>query len=482
MAQRPLKMRMCLQAELTLPVSCFWTVQPQHLHAVLYVPRNPYSTPLLAKVSAKDVVADAKATSKKDPCRVLKAVSQIRPADADTPLYKILWENGLTLGVNIRFTQISNFKDYPYIKPREILELLCEKGWFSKVAGLPPEGIQEGLALFWQWFEKLHPKHQIFQQNLDFGHVLLFYLHGDGGRGFKKDPIEIWSMFPALGAGTNKRPIFLEGKGSKRSLDGLEDMGINLCGNSGGTRFLFTVLGSSSAKKDKGAFDALMHLWGSELRSLLKDGFCANGSTWKVAILGFTGDAPFIKKVGKHNRSFLNVRKTGASTDQKGCCWLCLAGRESQHETFPFEHLGFWEPAWIATQGSANRVPWHGDGGPLLQYMLYDADDPASFYRPDLFHVYHAGVGKDFLAGAFIYAIKVCFGLGGVKRDLQALNAALATYLKGQKQYLHCGAALTEDLLGYCGTREYPEGKWSKKLGYIYVDRFLGKLLATTFV
>ena len=30
----------------------------------------------------------------------------------------------------------------------------------------------------------------------------LFYLYGDGGRGFKKGPIEILAMFPALGSGS----------------------------------------------------------------------------------------------------------------------------------------------------------------------------------------------------------------------------------------------------------------------------------------
>ena len=103
----------------------------------------------------------------------------------------------------------------------------------------------------------------------------------------------------------------------------------------------------------------------------------------------------------------------------------------------------------------SNPLPWPSDGGLIQQYMLLDGDDPASFFRPDLFHVYHAGVGKDFLGSSLIYCMKALFGLGGVKRDLQALNEELAVFFRVTKIRLHLGSTSTEDNLGYTGTRDY---------------------------
>ena len=61
------------------------------------------------------------------------------------------------------------------------------------------------LTQFWANFKAIFPQHPIFDQYVEMHRVIPYYLHGDGGRGYKKDPIEILSMFPALGCGTRKR-------------------------------------------------------------------------------------------------------------------------------------------------------------------------------------------------------------------------------------------------------------------------------------
>ena len=48
-------------------------------------------------------------------------------------------------------------------------------------------------------------------------------------------------------------------------------------------------------------FDDLIEIWSHELKELYDNGFQANGHTWHVIILGFTGDAPFVKKIAKTN-------------------------------------------------------------------------------------------------------------------------------------------------------------------------------------
>ncbi|CAE7326209.1 unnamed protein product [Symbiodinium sp. KB8] len=125
--------------------------------------------------------------------------------------------------------------------------------------------------------------------------------------------------------------------------------------------------------------------------------------------------------------------------------------------------------------GSNNTKPWEKEGGPILEYLMLGQDGPA-FFRPDFFHVYHSGVGKDFLGSSFVYAMKKLFNCGSVDKDLFALNEYLRRFLKGSKLYLHCGS-LSVDTLGYSGTRDYPEGHWSKNADTAVLMRFLVTLL-----
>ncbi|CAE7565453.1 unnamed protein product [Symbiodinium sp. CCMP2592] len=430
-------------------------------------------------VPAKDLVLDARCAASKDPCKVLAQISKVQVSSADAPLFEIFLKNGMCLPIEFSWAKAGMSYRYPFLKPKGLLEALSDHGYFHRVLGVPVDLASEALDLFWQKFKGLYPQHDLFHnsENLQFGKLIPYYLHGDGGRGFKKDPIEILSMFPALGSGSRKRPVSLS---SKRPAESEIELGINLLGNSGATRFLFSVLGSLVAKKDGTVFDDLMELWSQELKSLFDDGFEAEGSTWRVVILGFTGDSPFVKKVAKTMRSFHNVRKNATSRNlQKGCCWLCHAGFESPETgvCIPFEHLGLTQPAWLQTCRVNNPLPWNGSGGAIVRHMLLDrADTPAAFFRADFFHVYHAGVGLDFSASALIYMMKTLYGLGSVAKDLEALNADLKRWMTRTKNRLHCGR-LTEDLLGYSGTREYPEGKWSKNMDTAVIMKFIVYLL-----
>ncbi|CAE7362808.1 hypothetical protein AK812_SmicGene15369 [Symbiodinium microadriaticum] len=434
------------------------------------------------KVPAKDLVTDARASAKRDPCEILRKISKIDVSSADAPLYALLRKHGLALPLDFCWTRAGNIDKYPFFSPKAQLEVLSRQGHFHRVLGVPVHLAHEALGLFWKKFRAVHPEHSIFDnsRNLDFEKLIPYYLHGDGGRGFKKDPIEILSMLPALGSGSNKMRYDLS---SKRPLQSELELGINLQGNSGANRFLFSVVSSLVAKSDPQIFDDLMETWSESLQALLNHGFQAEGSTWRVVILGFTGDSPFVKKVAKTTRSFHNVRKRFFSlTPQKGCCWLCHAGFESPEEGIfiPFEHLGFTEPEWVKTTRLANPLPWDGNGAAILQHMLLDkADTPASCFRADFFHIWHAGVGQDFTASSLIYAMKVLFGRGGVHRDLSALNEALKNWIRSSGKRLRCGH-LTEDLLGYNGTREYPEGKWSKNMDTAIIMKFLTHFLQRT--
>ena len=113
-------------------------------------------------------------------------------------------------------------------------------------------------------FPKKKPDHDVFRApHVDFTHLVPYYLHGDGGRTYKKDSILICSMFPALGEGTSSNPVDLypvpgqpqKMKGRKRkhahgdSTGQDFEAGINLLGNTLASRFLFAPLKVEFHKK-----------------------------------------------------------------------------------------------------------------------------------------------------------------------------------------------------------------------------------------
>ncbi|CAE7383534.1 unnamed protein product [Symbiodinium sp. CCMP2456] len=429
-------------------------------------------------VPAKDLVIDAQTAWKRDPCEVLAKIAKVPISNADAPLFAILRKHGLAWPVDFSYAKAGKEAKYPFLSPRAMLETLSAEGYFHRVVGLPVHLASEGLDFFWKKFRGLYPRHSVFENNsIDFTRLIPYYLHGDGGRGYKKESVEILSMFPALGSGSRRKAVDLS---SKRARENEIELGINLTGSSGATRFLFTVVTNLVAKTDDKLFDDIMEVWSEQLKAILDDGFEVGGSTWRIIILGFTGDSPYVKKVAKTTRSFHNVRKRHTSKNvQKGCCWLCNAGYDSPEDGifYPFEHLGFTEPAWLQTCRLNNPVPWDGNGGRLLQHMLLDKDDtPAAFYKADFFHVWHAGVGQDYCSSSMVYCMKVLFGRGSVAKDVSVLNEALKNWLPSSKQKLHC-AKITEDLLGYNGTREYPEGKWSKNMDTAVFTNFIVYLL-----
>ena len=282
-------------------------------------------------------------------------------------------------------------------------------------------------------------------------------------------------MFPALGEGTSSNPVDLYPvpgqpqtmKGRKRkhahgdSTGQDFEAGINLLGNTLASRFLFAALKVEFYKKNRKRFETLMDTWGKWMQQMFEEGFSYNGETWRILVLGLSGDAPFLREAGFHNRSFSNVSKSAsATTVLKGVCWLCDAGRTGGPN---FEDPDILNAAWVSTTGINNPLPWDDEPGPLLQHLLANQNDLASFYLPDIFHIYHFGVGKDFVASSLIYLIKTAFKKNNMAVSMDAFNARLqAHFLQHKSDRCHFGKTMTFDLLGYSSSKDYPTGHWSK--------------------
>ena len=439
-----------------------------------------------AKVCAKYLVEQARAATKKDSCAVLRRIAEARLDDADAPVFRALVDAGLALNCPIDRVQCTESYSYPCLPPKQLLESVATRGFLHNILGVPAEKAAEVFKDFWCNFKHLHPSHEIFypevSQNISFEHLIPFYCHGDGGRGFKKGSIMILSMYPCMGRGTAMCPAsqhapsaslsLSQGRGRKRAREeptAFTTTGVNLLGHSLSTRFLFTAMSSEQYKHNNAVFVGLVDKWGEQLSSLFDHGFQHEGTTWRVAVLGLTGDAPFLREAGLHNRSFSNMKKVQQSQKElPGICWLCAAGKD---DGAPFEEVGLVHARWIQTTGAANHLPWDTPG-PLLKHLAVDHTDLASFYRPDLFHILHAGVYKDFSASSLIYFLKSLLKQRSIDASLNLLNAELGVFLQTHKTERIHFRKLTLDLLGYTSSKDYPSGHWSKNMDSATMMKF----------
>ena len=424
-----------------------------------------------------DCIEEAKAASRKDDCETLKRIARGHAQDADNPLFNALAACGLAMDFKRVELQLDQSFSYPCFPPKEMLETIASSGFFNKILGVPIAYSDGALPRFWHTYRKIFPNHEIFHQQppVDFSHLLPYYLHGDGGRTYKKDSIMILSMFSAFGEGTARSPVNLEpvpGKGPKRPFradDGSFRPGVNLKGNPFTNRYLFTAMKTEFYKKSRHRFTALLDAWGKYLEKLFHEGFTFNGEVWRVAILGLTGDAPFLREAGNHVRSFSNVRKSARSTALlKGVCYLCAAGRTNGP---PFEDIRLTAAEWTKTCGPNNLLPWD-EPSPLLHYLPVNDTDVAGFFKPDLFHVFHAGLGKDYAASCLVYLCKSIYKQRRIDTSLQLLNADFRQFLQDTKEKCNF-RQFSFEMLGYESSRSYPKGHWSKNMDTATVCKFV---------
>eukprot|EP00438_Fugacium_kawagutii_P004985 Skav215282 [mRNA] locus=scaffold2522:114524:116110:+ [translate_table: standard] len=380
---------------------------------------------------------------------------------------------------------------YPVLLPKDVLLSVGQKH-IHRLIGAPLERASETLANFWTIYRQSCPGHEIFELGFseeDFASIIPFYIHGDGGRTYKKESILICSMYAALGRGTQKSqvpdmqpPSSSQPHRRKRARDEAVNevaMGVNLLGHSLGNRFMFIAIHNKFIKNDKSVFYDLMNLWADELASLLHDGFKHKNRIFRVCVLGLTGDAPFLRDAGLMTRSFSNIKKAANSvTVLPGVCHLCTAGKTNGPH---YEDLDILSADWLATTGEHNRLPWD-EPSPLLAHLPAEPRNLANFFKLDLFHVWYAGLGKDFCASCLVFLLRSVMRQSNKVESMVFLNQELQRYQRetGQES-VHFGK-FSWDLLDYEGPRSYPMGKWSKGMDTGKVTKFIEFLVLECLV
>ena len=166
----------------------------------------------------------------------------------------------------------------------------------------------------------------------------------------------------------------------------------------------------------------------------LERGFEFQKERWHCAVIGVKGDFPFLAKSGRFERHWLRAQRSADSKKEpEGVCWLCQAGKGGLYPWEDFNMCAGWARA-------GNLDPWAERPG-LLRLLHVEAA-PAEFWRPDIWHCYHGGAGKIFIASVLAEIVIHLFdGNRVVRCDL--LGEELRKWSKlGENEMPHSGVFL----------------------------------------
>lgn len=327
----------------------------------------------------------------------MKKLARVKLSRSEAGAHTVFKQFGQSVDVKICKTNLVNKPGFPYVSFTNWLRYLVEYDQLEHIVGVQKlDDMQPLLRTFWDRFQKLHPEHIIAtRDDPEFQHdmCLPVLLHGDEGRGLKKKQLMVLSIHGVIGKGSTH---------SNANIPDLDDpsgpLRLNMKGHTQLNHFLHSVLPISLYNETPENLYHILDLQAKELASLFEKGVVIRGRRYFLCCIGVKGDAPFLAKSGLFERS-LTRRPTKASSKKpcQGLCHLCLAGKEDYVHPCPFEEYGVENPQWLATMGVE---PAFTTPSPLLQIPFECGGTTERFWRYDLFHNWHSGMGKYFATSA----------------------------------------------------------------------------------
>lgn len=420
----------------------------------------------LSKVPCSHAVATAKAAVSDSPnghTRALREFATLNPKDAEEGAHQIFKKYGLTIPLPIHKVDLGaeGVEQFPILKFSDWLIHLMDNCRFSQMCGVETlEEMMETLREFWVRFEKIYPRHEIFA-SFRAGTVipslcLPVYSHTDEGRTYQKQGILIVSTHGALGRGTRS---FIAKQVKKNHLK-KPRMGMNFVGKTLSTQFLCCALLRSVYADDDTPFRKVMSYYAEDMSMLSTQGVWNTTKTLRLWALhiGTKADLPALIKAGNFERTFRHVPKANSSRKPcGGICHLCLAGQEAPVH-YPYEDF---LPTATWTNTLFHIRPWADDNEPeIIQGLPLTRSQPEDFFKLDLWHTFHAGVGKVWIAASLVCISE--FGVPGnsVEAKLEWLNDDWRVFCRMKK--ISPSLKIERKSLSYPQTSAWPDGHWSK--------------------
>ena len=321
--------------------------------------------------------------------------AKIENKNSERDVHKVVDKQGTKLDIPI--TKIDVGKKVPWISPTSWLTYIVNHGLLYMLSGLLFEErhlVGATWKEFWNRYETLNPSFSLFNTDgFQPETTIGLLLHGDEGRTLKRSALMVTSIQSVMGIGFDQTRL-------KRPRDATR-LQVNFAGHTFITRLVVSVLHKKEYQNNPEIFHETMKKLAEELKTLLETGLTdpATGVVYRFCLLGVKGDMPYLQKIGKLKRSWNTTVKRGRQkTSAPGVCHLCLAGTSG----FPCEDTSE-SPCWSPTIGV--KPPW--DSLPeILRLLPHDLSHPGNYFKPDLWHCIHLGIGKAFVASTLQLALQ----------------------------------------------------------------------------
>ena len=404
----------------------------------------------------KDVILHARASSSTS--RGVRQLAKVPLGHSEEGAHKVFMENGCSLGVPISHVDIPTQKGFPYVKMTDWVKFLGNTGRLEVLTGAKTTSRRESLCEeFWMRFKEHRPNFPLYalaqDKKLCLKSVIPILHHGDEGRTYRKMPIMILSSHGLLGAGSAQSRPQTPGPVDQ------DPMGLNFLGSTMITHFICCAMQHTLYKPCPEALDQILTAYAEDLRDLAMNGVevIENGQRKRLFLwcVGFKGDLPYLGKSGHFGRSFsMCPKRASAKKAGGGICWMCHAGMETLPEKYPWEDFSL-NAKWISTM----CLEPHGFSlsAPLLKIPH---DIPALMYRLDLWHCFHLGAGKAYVASAIAVLVDM-MPESSVERRLEVLSADYRAHCKRKRVYGYY-SAFSQEMFGIEISTNMPGGRWNK--------------------
>ncbi|CAE7499850.1 unnamed protein product [Symbiodinium sp. KB8] len=356
---------------------------------------------------------------------------------------------------------------FPILRLRDWGQFLADKHCLHMLVGLAKPDFQRETDIcqaFWAKYKQLQPDHEIYHRfeagSLDPKFTFPLVFHGDEGRGRRRLPFLVCNYHSLLGKGTQEQC------GQHRAYLKLR---INFKDNSLVTRLLYCAVPKKLHQKPQ-VFDALMESAVAEAEFMVNTGVVQRYTGRKVwfAVIGVTGDWPWLHRCGNLSRSFNNVpKKTGEK--MTGICHKCAAGSVG----VPWEVVHERNPAWLQTVYSESgfaRVP-------AIARLLSVPGQEEGLLAFDFFHAFHLGIGKNFV-GSCLALLSDHFPGSNVDKRFENLELSFFTWCRATKNNPVL-TRLTKETIQWGSRQDYPSGSWFKGSVTTVFCRYLEHVLTS---
>ena len=360
----------------------------------------------------------------------------------------------LTLPLPLSEAQVGH-ETLPFIRMTDWARFILQHNLWYRLCGLTesdPERCCKIWSAFWERYRCINPQHEIFQDpSRDLSRTCGLLLHGDEGRSLRKSALMVIATHSILGFGLSTSKPKQKSKYLAQKLNYEQPTWT--------TRFLLSVLpkqyynDENEGEWDSDPFQDLMKSISDDLRTLFDHGIQTAEGTFSFCIVNVMGDWPFIQKCGDLSRSYLNISKAASSkAPAKGICHLCTADMAG----VVWENFEAEPPTWLATVNTLSAV---GESSVLV--LPKNDDFPESMFAFDLFHAWHIGAGKTFLASCLSLLIQSTVYEGSIDLRCETLSGDYRNWSNetGTRCQLR---KITKAKLGGLSSTTFPVGAWSK--------------------